>query len=1741
MDNLSAVESVFFAALDRETPEERAAYLDQACGADPELRRCVERLLQAQPRVGSFLQSPAPVPTVDIQPVAERPGTVLGPYKLLEQIGEGGFGVVFMAEQEQPVRRKVALKVLKAGMDSRQVVARFEAERQALALMDHPNIARVFDGGETVGGRPYFVMELVRGLPITAYCDQVQATPRQRLELFISVCQAVQHAHQKGIIHRDLKPSNVLVTLQDGAALVKVIDFGIAKAMGQQLTDKTVFTGFAQMIGTPLYMSPEQAALSNVDVDTRSDVYALGVLLYELLTGTTPFGKERLQEVGFDELRRIIREEEPPRPSTRISTLGQAATTVSAQRKSDPKRLSQLMRGELDWIVMKALDKDRNRRYETASAFAADVQRYLHDDPVQACPPSAGYRLRKFVRRNRGPVAAGALVFLALLAGIIGTTWGLVWAEEAIDAEAAQRTLAENAQKEEAKQRALAVANAQKALQEKAAAEAARDRAAKARDKTRLVLEQMLSEITQESLQTQIELTPQQKKFLTEVLQYYREFAAEKAEDDLELYERITDAADRVGLIEYRLGRLPEAAAAWGQARDELTRLAFKYPDNPAIRSNLAGDHNDLGVVLMGLGRYSEALQSFQAARKLWGDLAKEFKGERKYRKRLATVCDNLGTLLARMEKDAEALAAYREANGLLEQLVKESKEPEYLHLLANNLTNLALEYKHLGQPKKELENYQAALKLQEELLQGDRDNPLYRDHCASTHMNLGTLHHKTGQWTAARQSFGTALEMAEKLVAEYPGAPRYRFLLTLVHLNQGLLFGELGQRKEAGESFGMALAISARLATDFPKVPKYRRAVAKSHTGLGLLLHFEKPEEALKSYRAGLALNEILAAEVGAEPVYLHELAANQNDLAQVLAVLGKRTEATQTLQEAVALRRRLVKAFPTSRLYRQLLAQCLNNLGNRFKDLGERTEALETYQEALQVQKDLVRDFGDVPDCRKELAARHHALGELLWDLGQWPEALKEYQETLNIQNGLAETFTDEPDYRKQLARDYLYLSGKLREVGRLKDALDANQTAMGLCLALVGKFEKVTEYRKVLADCYNDLGILHSEQGKSKEAQVAFQAAQEHIERLAREFPAMPAYQQKLAQIHYNQGYTFWLRSRWPEAQAAFQVAIPVQEKLTADYPKVATYRGDLATSYNDLGWALNGLGKRPEALVYLHKALSIREQLAAEIPGDPHVHINLAGTYCNIGHVLRDAGKAAESLDWYARAIDCLQPLLKDKGKWMERATLFAHNTHLGRAWALDQLKRPAEALEAHRAALAARVKLATEFPGVVEHQRDLAQTFNDLGQRLLKDPKQRAEALASFRAALKVQEDLVKALPTVAAAYRENLANNYSHLGILLTESGQWSEAADAHKAELTHREKLAKDFPDVPDHKLHLGGCCINLGNALSDGGKPAESLDLYARAIATLDPLLVEGKPWFITAKFFMGNAHSGRALALKRLNRQAEAVDAYRTAAAHRKKLVDDLPEVAKYRENLAYTYNGLGVLLRRLGKFSEAADVHQAELPHRERLAKDFPDAPGQLLNLAGCYSNLGSVIKDGGKPLESLDWFARAIARLDPLLDEKKPWYAAAKLFKRNAHLGRADALVKLDRHAEALADWDQTVDLSDPKQRPEMQAYRALSRLRAGKAEDAVAEVAELTKLNIWNGAGLYNFACIYAVASAKDKARQEEHAQRAVALLRQAVKAGFTDVALMKKDTDLDPLRQRDDFKKLLAELDKSR
>ncbi len=551
-------ETLFQEALSR-SPEERAAFLETACEGRPELRAAVEALLAAHDKSGNILDRP-PIDlgqtvdsgpgqalhaavadhgpqTTEYEPKSGSGMVIAGRYTLQERIGEGGMGEVWVARQTEPVKRKVALKLIKMGMDSRAVLQRFEQERQALAMMDHPNIAKVLDGGLTPSGQPFFVMELVNGLMLTKFCDEARLTPKERLELFVPICQAVQHAHQKGIVHRDLKPANILVTMIDGKPVPKIIDFGVAKATAGRLTDESMSTQFGAVVGTLEYMAPEQAGFSGEDIDTRADIYSLGVVLYELLTGLRPIDARRLRNAAYTEMIRVIREDEPSKPSTRLSTEN-ALASLAALWQTEPRRLMALLRGELDWVVMKCLEKQRERRYETANGLARDIQRYLADEPVEARPPSAGYRFGKFLKRHKAPAIAAGLVFLALLVGIAGTTYGLFRAE-------AQRKVAESARKAEAEQRARAEVERDRAIaatkaeaEQRALADIERDKAVAAERQTSIERDKA---ITAEAKSAAI------NEFLTQDLLTQAEPSNNAAEDHVTLLEVLERAAAKVG------------------------------------------------------------------------------------------------------------------------------------------------------------------------------------------------------------------------------------------------------------------------------------------------------------------------------------------------------------------------------------------------------------------------------------------------------------------------------------------------------------------------------------------------------------------------------------------------------------------------------------------------------------------------------------------------------------------------------------------------------------------------------------------------------------------------------------------------------------------------------------------------------------------------------------------------------------------------------------------------------------------------------------------------------------------------------------------------------------------------------------------------------------------------------------------------------------------------------------------
>jgi serine/threonine protein kinase/tetratricopeptide (TPR) repeat protein len=746
-------EALFELALNIPTAE-RAALLDRECAGDPDLRSRVEALLAARQVLESLLRrEPAPAsPTPPGEAPTTGPGettappdgrpaegvgsTLAGKYKLVEEIGEGGMGTVFMAQQAVPVRRAVAVKVIKAGMDSRAVLARFDAERQALALMDHPHIARVLDAGTTDSGRPFFVMELVKGTPITRFCDERRLTLHQRLELFVPVCQAIQHAHQKGVIHRDLKPSNVLVALYDDRPVPKVIDFGVAKATGAQLTAQTLMTGFGDVVGTPEYMSPEQATLNNLDIDTRSDVYALGVLLYELLTGTTPVDRRSLGQAAVLEVLRIAREVEPPRPSARLSALA-ALPSIAANRGTEPARLAGMLRGELDWVVMKALEKDRARRYETANGLARDVQRYLADEVVEARPPSAGYRLRKFVWRNKGRVVAAALVLLALVAGTIGTSWGLIRAEERRQqAEAARKAESERAEGER-----LAKLDAQ---DQKVKAEAANARAQKRLEQ----IEKGNEVLTGIFADLDIRAVKAGDKPLEAVLADRLVKAAEQLEGE-SVGDSLAVAAlqDRLGQSLLSLGFAAQTIRVLEKAW--ATRKAALGPDHPDTLTSM----NNLAESYRAAGQYDRAIKLNEEALALRrAKLGPDHPDTLHSMNNLATGYLDAGQHDRAIKLNEEALALRRAKLG--------PDHPDTLH----SMNNLAAGYRDAGQHDRALPLFEETWRRRKARL-----GPDHPDTFASTN-NLAAGYRDAGQHDRALPLFEEALRLAKaKLGPDHP------------------------------------------------------------------------------------------------------------------------------------------------------------------------------------------------------------------------------------------------------------------------------------------------------------------------------------------------------------------------------------------------------------------------------------------------------------------------------------------------------------------------------------------------------------------------------------------------------------------------------------------------------------------------------------------------------------------------------------------------------------------------------------------------------------------------------------------------------------------------------------------------------------------------------------------------------------------------------------------------------------
>jgi tetratricopeptide (TPR) repeat protein len=1241
-----AIEEIFLAVVEK-APAKRAAFLDAACAGDAALRSQVEALLRSHEQAGSLLEQPLfrAAPTVD-EPTRAEQGGVIGPYKLVQPLGEGGMGTVWMAQQTEPVKRLVALKVIKPGMDSQQVLARFEAERQALALMDHPNIARVLDAGtiadrrlqiadlkseisnlksEIAVGRPYFVMELVKGVPITTYCDEHRLTPRQRLELFVPVCQAIQHAHQKGVIHRDIKPSNVLVALYDGKPVPKVIDFGIAKATGPQLTAHTLVTGFGSIVGTLEYMSPEQAELNQLDIDTRSDIYSLGVLLYELLTGSTPLEKKRLKEAAMLEVLRLIREEEPPRPSTRLSASGETLSTISAQRQTEPSKLTRLVRGELDWIVMKALEKDRSRRYETANGFAMDIQHYLADEEVQACPPSAWYRFRKFARRNKTALAvAGLVLFFIVLLGVGG---GWVLRDRA-----ARRTVLEQAVMR-------AIDQTETASQ--------RDRLPEASAALKRAEELLAGGECSEELRERV-----------------RQWRA-----DLNLVTRLREA--RMLGLEVNLAgscfspelALPEYEAAF---RDYGLDLAAVTTEEAAKRIRSRPQEIQVAVVA-ALDHWIE-----------WASGNKSKDGNER---------GQLQAIVRAVDTDSWRLnmrAAF--ASGNLQKLVDLAAAPDLVQQPAYTQLRLGKLLCANGR----LDEGLGVLRRGQQLHPGDYwiHSSLWEYLYQAAPPRHGEKYPSGRTWRnvsvgSAPPGFEEAVRCAWICVALQPDNAGARLNLGVALQRQGKLDEAIVQYREA-----------IRIKRDYPV----------AHHNLGNVLLVKKQNDAaIAEYKEAIRLDPKSAAPH-------HGLGNVLLDKKQYDAAIAEYKEAIRLDPKFAMPHNGLGNVLRDKKHYDAAIAECKEairldpnfamphyNLGNVLSDKEQYDAAIAEFKEAIRLDPNYAlphNGLGRVLHYKRQYdaaiaeykeairldpndAAQHHGLGLTLYRKGRLDEAIAEYKEALRLNKDDSKTHTN--------------LGGALEDKGQLDEAIaehreairldrDNNEAHINLGAVLVKKGardEAIAEFREAIriqkddfAPHYN-LGLVLIDRGRPDEAIAEFREAiriqkdssEAHTdlgvalkakgrtdEALA-EFREAIRLQKDYALAHYNLGYVLYAKSRLDEAIAEFREAIRLKK--------------DFSEAHTNLGLALKAKGRTDEALAEYREALRINKndvyarnnfrQTVEEAGDQLRRKGDLVGALAMVGKghaVMPDDGALSNYLAWML--VVCPDPKLRDPKRAVELA-------------------------------------------------------------------------------------------------------------------------------------------------------------------------------------------------------------------------------------------------------------------------------------------------------------------------------------------------------------------------------------------------------------------------------------------------------------------------------------------------------
>jgi eukaryotic-like serine/threonine-protein kinase len=1064
---------LFIEALSRTDPAERAAFLDEACAGKPELRRRLEELLAGHARGGSPLDRPPVAPagrfiepdstsvpaTIDSEagrapndatsdhttrPEASGAGlattaecrakldtgvVISNRYTLVEKIAEGGMGEVWVAKQTEPVKRNVALKLIKTGMDSKAVLQRFEQERQALAMMDHPNIAKVLDAGLTPTGQPFFVMELVDGLPLNKFCDEAKLPTKDRLELFVTICQAVQHAHQKGIVHRDLKPANILITIIDARPVPKVIDFGVAKATAGKLTDESLSTQFGAVVGTLEYMSPEQASFTGEDIDTRADIYSLGVILYEMLTGLRPIDANRLKRAAFAEMMRIIREEDPSKPSTRLST-DEALPSMAALRQIEPRRLMALLRGELDWVVMKCLEKHRERRYETADSLARDIQRYLADEAVEARPPSAGYRFSKFVRRHKGQVIAASLVSLALLGGLVA-----VVAVQRV----ANARLAASLTRETNANAALGLANAE--LTKSRAAVQARYQLAMNAIKT------FHTGVSEDFLLKEESFKELRNKLLKSAADFYAKLGALLGnESDSASRRALWQANYEVAELTAKVGAPEDALAAHRQVLAAREALSAETPGDPDIKADVGRSLTAFAILLQSIGRTGQAEATYRKAEARLVELAPKGGDFSPARVVLADCRSRLGRLLHTTGRPDEALSVYRLARADQEALSAATgataEVQRDLTVTINGVANLLAA---TGKPSEAKSEYHKALALRRKLADDNPGISQYRFDLAGGHVNLGILLMHTNDSSNAEAEFRDALALYQKLADDIPAVTEFRSRLADSHHGIGWSMAEADKPAEAEAEYREALAIQQKLADDNPAVTEFRSRLADCHHNLGVLLFASgKSSEAEAEHRSALAIQQKVADENSAVIEFRNRLALSHSRLGWLLTSTGQSSQALSEYREGVALQQTLADEHPMIPGLQLELAFSLGEIGRHLARAGNTVEAIGYYRREEAILQKVAETGSSTPYNEDRMADCRTSISDLLRRSGKLDEALAACKNALAVREQIVAAHPESPFYRANLGETYLRLGQVRRDMGNLTDAATALRRA-------------------------------------------------------------------------------------------------------------------------------------------------------------------------------------------------------------------------------------------------------------------------------------------------------------------------------------------------------------------------------------------------------------------------------------------------------------------------------------------------------------------------------------------------------------------------------------------------------------------------------------------------------------------------------------------------------------------------